>query len=55
MSCGAYHTVGLRADGTLWAWGKNTDGQLGDGTNVDSNVPVQQNTGEPEEDGGGGV
>ncbi|HEX2024082.1 MAG TPA: fibronectin type III domain-containing protein [Acidimicrobiales bacterium] len=29
---GAYHTVALRADGTVWAWGLNTFGQLGDGT-----------------------
>lgn len=31
IACGAYHTVALRADGTLVAWGANDDGQLGRG------------------------
>ncbi|HTH47532.1 MAG TPA: RCC1 domain-containing protein, partial [Candidatus Limnocylindria bacterium] len=26
---GEYHSVALREDGTLWAWGRATDGQLG--------------------------
>jgi alpha-tubulin suppressor-like RCC1 family protein len=29
---GGRHSVGLRGDGTLRAWGVNTNGQLGDGT-----------------------
>ncbi|MFF6777690.1 hypothetical protein ACFY8W_29630 [Streptomyces sp. NPDC012637] len=35
------HSVALRADGTVWAWGSNASGQLGNGTNADSNTPVQ--------------
>jgi hypothetical protein len=31
IACGAYHTVALREDGTLVAWGANDDGQLGRG------------------------
>jgi alpha-tubulin suppressor-like RCC1 family protein len=32
VAAGANHSLALRADGTVWAWGKNADGQLGDGT-----------------------
>jgi hypothetical protein len=32
--------LGLRANGTLWAWGINTSGQLGDGTVVSRRSPV---------------
>lgn len=36
------HAFAIKNDGTLWAWGYNTEGQLGDGTrNVDRNDPVQ--------------
>lgn len=31
----------LKANGTVWSWGKNTYGQLGDGTKTDSYKPVQ--------------
>ena len=30
----------IRSDGTLWAWGKNDSGQLGDGTTQDRHEPV---------------
>lgn len=29
ISGGEYHSVGIREDGTLWAWGRSSDGQLG--------------------------
>ncbi|MCL2015953.1 MAG: stalk domain-containing protein [Defluviitaleaceae bacterium] len=35
------HTLALRNDGTLWAWGANTDGQLGDGTRTTRTRPVR--------------
>ena len=40
ISAGEHHTVALRADGTLWAWGRNHHGQLGDGTTTDRQTPV---------------
>jgi alpha-tubulin suppressor-like RCC1 family protein len=38
---GAYHTLVLKSDGTVWAWGNNSFGQLGTGNNSDSLTPVQ--------------
>jgi RHS repeat-associated protein len=36
VALGLYHTIVLRADGTVWAAGDNHAGQLGDGTVIDS-------------------
>ena len=38
---GARNALILKADGTVWTWGLNGHGQLGDGTTTDSSVPVQ--------------
>lgn len=46
VAAGDYHTMGLRSDGTLWAWGYNSSGQFGDGSGVlftPSPVPVGTN------------
>lgn len=40
-SAGADFTVALKADGTLWTWGGNDEGQLGTGTTEGSATPVQ--------------
>src|SRR5687767_3643497 len=40
VSGGGAHTLSLDADQTAWSWGANNRGQLGNGTNTDSTVPV---------------
>lgn len=40
-AAGDNHTLALKTDGTVWAWGSNTYGQLGNGTETDSPVPVK--------------
>jgi hypothetical protein len=41
VSCGGTYTVAAKSDGTLWAWGYNANGQLGNGTTTNSSIPVQ--------------
>lgn len=41
IEAGEGASYALKDDGTIWAWGDNTYGQLGDGTNNNSNQPVQ--------------
>jgi alpha-tubulin suppressor-like RCC1 family protein len=36
-----HHTCAIRADDTLWCWGRNDVGQLGDGSTETRSVPVQ--------------
>jgi alpha-tubulin suppressor-like RCC1 family protein len=41
VAAGDWHTLALKSDGTVWAWGWNKYGQVGDDTEVDKNAPVQ--------------
>ena len=41
IAAGLNQSYALKADGTVWAWGANSYGQLGDGTNVTSLVPQE--------------
>ena len=41
VAAGQYHSAALRNDGTVWAWGYNAYGQLGDGTTTGKTTPVQ--------------
>jgi len=45
IAAGVAHTVALKPDGSLWAWGRNDYGQLGDSSKIDSLVPIQIGTG----------
>lgn len=36
--------LGIQHDGTLWAWGRNNLGQLGDGTTINRSIPTQIGT-----------
>jgi len=40
VAAGEYHTLALRADGSLYAWGWNIYGQLGSPTNSGTNAPT---------------
>ena len=41
IACGTFSTILLKEDGTVWAWGSNSSGALGNGTNTNSSSPVQ--------------
>jgi len=42
VDAGYLHAAALKTDGTLWSWGYNALGSLGDGTTTSSAVPVQE-------------
>lgn len=41
ISAGDHCSLAVKRDGTIWAWGKNNQGQLGDGTTQNRTVPTQ--------------
>ncbi|MFM7066928.1 MAG: RCC1 domain-containing protein, partial [Gammaproteobacteria bacterium] len=40
VAAGNAHSLALRVDGSVWAWGANAAGQVGDGTVVGRRTPV---------------
>lgn len=40
LVAGISHSIGIRANGTAWAWGNNTNGQLGTGDTTSRSSPV---------------
>jgi alpha-tubulin suppressor-like RCC1 family protein len=40
IAAGENHVLVLSSDGKVYSWGNNSSGQLGNGTNISSNVPV---------------
>jgi alpha-tubulin suppressor-like RCC1 family protein len=41
VATGSAHTLALTIDGELYAWGSNSDGQLGDGSTANHHTPVK--------------
>jgi alpha-tubulin suppressor-like RCC1 family protein len=44
VSVGPSHVLAIKSNNTLWAWGANDVGQLGDGTSISRSSPVQIGT-----------
>jgi hypothetical protein len=41
VAAGQYFSIAVSSDGRVWTWGNNSSQQLGDGTTVQRNAPVQ--------------
>lgn len=41
IAAGSAHSLALDSEGSVWAWGRNSNGQLGDGTTARKTSPIQ--------------
>ncbi len=41
VTAGIWHTIALKDDGTVWGWGYNAQGALGNGNTTNQTTPVQ--------------
>jgi alpha-tubulin suppressor-like RCC1 family protein len=41
VELGGDHSMAIKTDGTLWAWGFNGNGRLGDNTSISKSSPIQ--------------
>ena len=39
IAAGSKHSLAIKTDGTLWSWGLNSDGQVGNGNNLNQLTP----------------
>lgn len=41
VSAGCEHSIGIQKDGSLWGWGWNQNGEVGNGETTNANAPVK--------------
>jgi hypothetical protein len=41
VTAGWQHSLAVKTDGTLWAWGRNDQGQVGNGSTVNQGIPFE--------------
>jgi len=46
VACGAYTTLAIKTDGSLWGWGRGDNGELGNFSNTNRSTPVTTFAGE---------
>lgn len=55
VTTGGSHTCAVKSDGSLFCWGENSSGQVGDGTSFDRSAPVAVCQVPPEASAAGGA
>jgi alpha-tubulin suppressor-like RCC1 family protein len=44
IAADSFHVLALTSQGKVYAWGRNSNGQLGNGNNINSNIPIAVDT-----------